>query len=226
MKHLAGLAVLMLFVLSASIVFSAEASSNLDFPLEKGNTWIYRGPVEWTKQNSNQVEKKIIEWKMEVIEIFLKPQLKIARIKGHPEDLIWYEKGTPRGEYLIIVLENQKYYIVSLIEPFRKEIINAFEVKDGALVDKSKTTRQFLELPLEIGSKFAIEKDKKDDNYCWRCNEIKEKNGKKEYLLIHDTNPDQTVLGFTPGIGITSFRYDHSGTVASCNLELVKFSKK
>ncbi|MDO8686662.1 MAG: hypothetical protein Q7K11_00430 [Candidatus Berkelbacteria bacterium] len=226
MKHLWWLD-LVFFVLLAVCATSVKARSDLDFPLEKGNTWIYRGPVEWTKQNSNQVEKKILEWKMEVVEVFQKPSLTIARIKGHPEDLIWYEKGTPRGEYLIIALENREYYIVSLIEPFKKEFINAFEVKDGELIDKSKTSRQFLELPLQKGSKFAIEKDRKDNMYCWRCDGVREKkSNKKEFLLTFETGPDCISFGFTPGIGISSYKYVHDGTVANCNLELIKFARK
>jgi hypothetical protein len=42
-------------------------------------------------------------------------------------------------------------------------------------------------------------------------------------LLRYATNPDDTEMEVSPGIGVLSYEYHHHGTVANASLTLVEF---
>ena len=88
------------------------------FPLSKGNYWIYQGVVKAAQSGSDIILEKKLTWKMEVENLIIKDSVAVAFIKGYPADLAWYEKGQGRGEYLIVNIDDRKFY---LVKPLVKE---------------------------------------------------------------------------------------------------------
>jgi len=43
------------------------------------------------------------------------------------------------------------------------------------------------------------------------------------YTLVYRTNPDHTILGFVPGVGIVRYAYSHHGTTAEADAWLVGY---
>jgi hypothetical protein len=103
-------AILIFFValcLWGAIIPSAASSTEYPtetittyFPLSQGAYWVYEGIVKWTK--GTEVIEKTVTWKMEVVEVVERDHVTGYLLKGHPDDLAWYEEGKERGEHVII----------------------------------------------------------------------------------------------------------------------------
>jgi ribonuclease I len=84
---------------------------------------------------------------------------------------------------------------------------------------------------MKFGDAESLRRD--DDHYCWvvatqetkRLGDIKGLPSKSAEvsLLQYITNPDDTEMEVSPGIGILSYQYHHHGTVAETSLALVEF---
>lgn len=217
----------MLRALRLGLIFSVMAfaiqgmaKGPADFPLQKGNWWIYEGNVGWTEgaKKFNQA----ISWKMEVIEVVKKTGLEIALIKGFPDDLAFYERGKERGNYLI-VRDSDKYWLVRLLDADWQKSLGNISFKNGRLEFTSLSFDLILQMPLRVGQKFAQEDVNRTDNqYCWFvCDRISWGN-RKGFRLVYETGPDDTTAEFVPGVGITRFAYNHHGTYFECDVKLIK----
>jgi len=198
------------------------------FPMEKGTVLSYAGTIRWT-DSSNCVREKQIEWSMRVVARFLKPNMEIAYIAGHPLDLCWYEEGKAPGNYLI-ARYRRSYYLVSLKSDQWREVAEKIRVKDNGLVCPGERIELFLDLPLLLGMKFGGDDPARSD-YCWQVEKVTPANWNElpvrsempnaVFHLCYETNPDTTTFDFLPGIGITAFTYRHHGTVGEVNLHLI-----
>lgn len=205
------------------------------FPLEKGNFWIYQGEVKWTEV-PDKVLNKNISWKMEILDTIKRGHLFAAVVKGHPHDLVWYEGYQTPGDYLILRVGNSKYYILD--QPRADEAIKRLKNMDDFLGGLVSEDDLFLEYPIKKGDVFgqAAQLTRPDMSYFWfvesvdkiRPEGIKGVASQKElekYVLTFQSAPDHQVVGFIPGVGISSFLYMHHGTVAEADLKLVEFKQ-
>lgn len=202
------------------------------FPLAKGTTWQYSGNIRWTE--GIKVHSESISWEMKVEKTILRRDgIEIAYIKGHPGDLCWYQKDKAPGNYLI-ARYRERYYLVTLKDNNWQKVAAKIVKKDGELSLADEKIELFLELPLYEGRRFADLNPKRSDNeYCWYVEKVTPASWSNLpvtstrdgtiYQLTFKTNPDQTTYEFLPRVGIVSFNYRHSGTVAEVDLRLVRF---
>ncbi len=200
-------------------------------PLLPGTTWVYEGDVQSTviKKDSGHLIKRHVTLRMEVREVFRRGNATAALVKGHPQELAWYEPGQPRRTYLV------------------------FQGADGTLtmaaddldtrLRRWKDTGHVPEIAAEVepslrvgkiwgGDEYAAERP--DKWYQWhveraRCVALRGVRGldgrglRREYRLGYWTCPEHLLVYWSPGLGITRFVYSHHGTVAEVDVRLVAF---
>jgi hypothetical protein len=209
-------------------------SSQSVFPFNKGTYWIYRGPTKWMKESKpeNSIVKRILIWKMEVVDTITQGNITIATIKGYPSDLAWYEEGKKRGDYLLIAVNTTKYYLIQGKK--QDDILASLKNNGGLEKDILHEENEILDFPLTIGKRFAGDLTRQDNWYCWyveQAQKIKLDNIKRlnvtskvsQYQLVYRTLPDHQIIDFVPNIGITRYIYVHHGTVSEADLKLVEF---
>lgn len=100
---------------------SRAVADSDDFPLQKGNYWIYRGEIKYLvpkkdappNSGKNEPRSEILTWKMEVVDTASGENSFAALITGMPMDLAWYEPNRSRGDYLILRVGSSSYYLYS-----------------------------------------------------------------------------------------------------------------
>lgn len=216
------------WLLSAScLAWAADApklaTSSTFFPLSKGTTWAYRGPVEW--QVGTEVKKRVIFWTMEVIDIVEAGGVLAARIKGHPDDMIWYEESKAASQRTIL-WNGTNYYSTST------SLMNGV----SGLLSSVSDENLILPFPLERGIQWGNEDlpPRDDWMYSWVVEKIEE----KKLPGIKGVDPDKLVrtvlvtyrclgshefIEYAEGIGIIRYQFGHHGTVSECDMKLVEF---
>jgi len=205
------------------------------FPLIAGSHWIHEGTVRWASPGSSDVREDKIRWKMEVLETLDRQSVVAARVKGHPMDLAFYEDGRKPGEYLIVQVWGDRYY---LLQGNRvSEVLARLRAEPAATTHLVRESELFLELPLVEGRSFgeAEHLTRLDRFYVWVVEKF-------EQAALHEVRgvPSQPVqvwtvshrsIGgmqryeFAAGIGLTRFQYRHQGTVSEFDLRLVEYHK-
>ena len=243
-KVFAAAIVLLIFCsMSAVGRTQSETAPAPFFPLKQGTYWIYQGDVRWTPSGSQEVNFAKLTWKMEIVEVFRRETITAARLKGHPEDLVWYEgEGAQPGDYVIVQV-GPRYY---LVEGERaQEVWGRVKDETDVLVDLVHDDELFLEEPLALHETFgpADQIARTDFSYFWYVEQAEptDLSGIKgfsqivgtssqplamRYRLVYRTRPDHTFVDVVPGVGITRFIYGHHGTVAETDVKLVEFHQE
>jgi len=202
------------------------------FPLAVGTYWIYEGTVVWTTVE-NEVKEKAIQWRMEVVEVVPAVHnngVTAYVLKGHPWDLVWYEEGVERSDYLIIRSGQSRFYYANV------DVLPRLSDRDDDLYDLVEDDMLFLDIPLVPQKKFCEAKYMTLHNggYCWIVGEgspvepgdirgLETFEELTEYGIWKGTQPDDIYMGFIPGVGISRYRYNHHGTISQVDVELVEF---
>ena len=171
-----------------------------------------------------------VSWQMEIREVLARGGVTVAVVKGHPLDLVWYEEGRDRGDYLIVRLDPQQYY---LLEGDRVPETLA-RLRDAAdpLRNLVRPEELFLSGPLVPAKRYggADARPRGDGHYAWLVEgawpvRLAGRSGPQRlYRVALRTAPEQTLVDFVPGVGMTRFFYTHYGTVAEADLRLVKYT--
>ena len=199
----------------------------MTFPLQPGTYWIYRGLVKW--QEGGGAAEETVTWTMEVVRSMDVGRYEVAFLEGHPNDLMWYRPGKPRGAHLL-VRDDNKYYLA-------RQQVDAGSEPDIPFVESQISfTNLVLSLPLQEGANFGSDPAFKRDDamYAWSVQEQKQvqlgsvkgispEKRFEEYALAYRTLPDHQFVGFAPGVGFTSFVYGHHGTLSEVDMKLVEF---
>jgi len=209
-----------------------ESQLELFFPLTKGTWWLYRGTVTWSDQQTEKEAHAEVTLKMTVEKVIQKPELIIAVLSGFPRDLDWATGEVPAMPWLLIETKRHEIFLNSMPPDFDYTKLE----KDATSLDKFLSEDNLLfRWPLKQGMKFGdAEILRRDDaRYCWvvasqetkKPGEIKAlpSLSAEVFLLQYITNPDDTEMELSPGIGILSYQYHHHGTVADTSLTLVEF---
>lgn len=205
------------------------------FPLVKGNYWVYRGLTRWTPENSHEVRENVITCRMEVVNTLRKGNLRAAVLKGHPQDLAWYQDGKEAGDYLIVRVGAERFYLYTY--SMNKVVAALRESGPGAKSTVPEDPQSlFLDLPLKLWKRFGEPEmvERPDGWYCWVVEEITRRHFADvagippekqwtEFQLALRSLPDHQIVNFVPGIGITRYRYAHHGTVSQADVHLVEF---
>jgi hypothetical protein len=206
------------------------------FPLAEGTSWVYQGTVRWFDFSSGKAVKTRVTWTTQVKRVTRRQHLTAAVINGFPWDLDWSD-GHPQPIDALLLASDDGGYYESPLE----------NVKDGVkrLADSSDSLQDLvdpddilLQLPLAKGKKFCGDTEqmaREDDEYCWVVNSVDrisllkvkglEPKQYQVYEVSFRTNPDDTELQFSPGVGLISYQYHHHGSIADTDLKLVAFHK-
>jgi hypothetical protein len=220
---------------STSKVFAnsnPEPQLDLFFPLTPGTWWLYRGTVTWSDQQTEKEVHANVTLKMTVEKVIQKPEFTIAILSGFPRDLDWATGEAAAMPWLLIETKRHEVFLNSLPPDFDHAKLE----KDSVSLDKLLAEDNLLfRWPLKKGMKFgdaeSVRRD--DDHYCWvvttqetkSLTDIKGLSSRSAevFLLRYITNPDDTEMEISPGLGILSYQYHHHGTVAETTLTLVEF---
>src|SRR6266481_3774027 len=209
-----------------------EPPLNLFFPLTPGTWWLYRGTVTWSDQQTEKEAHANVTLKMTVEKVVQKPEFTIAILSGFPRDLDWATGEVAAMPWLLIETKRHEVFLNSLPPDFDYAKLE----KDSVSLDKLLAEDNLLfRWPLKKGMKFgdaeSVRRD--DDHYCWVVTTQETKSltdikglpsrSAEVFLLQYITNPDDTEMEISPGIGILSYQYHHVGTVAETTLTLVEF---
>ncbi len=204
------------------VVPSLEKDTKL-FPLKKGNYWLYKGLARWTPSGTGQVKEKTLTWKMEVTDVIGREFITAAVLKGHPQDVAWYEDGAKRGDYLILAVGDDLYYFVEGARV--NEVLYRLKDEDDILTDLVHDDELFFRVPVTDSEEPAAGHPAgrgtvPDENETSGSDgEL----GAGAYRVTFETLPDHTRIDLVPGVGITRFVYQHHGLVSEADLKLVEY---
>src|SRR5271165_155480 len=196
------------------------------FPLAKGSYWIYEG--EETSQRPGQGAKVFTEkitWRMEVVDRTERNGIVAAVVRGYPD-------GEPQELQVLVAVDGRDFYLL----PADPSVLKRVKDPNDALVDLVEEDQIILSLPLAMGKRFceAEQITRPDGYYCWvvedhRKDKLTSIRGvasdinREVYRIAFRTLPDHVILGFAPGVGITSWVYVHHGTIMEERVKLVEF---
>ena len=219
---------------TSKVSTNAEGAPQLDlfFPLTPGTWWLYRGTVTWSDQQTEKDAHADVNLKMTVEKVIQKPEFLIAVLSGFPRDLDWATGEVAAMPWLLIETTRHEVFLNPLPPDFDYAKLD----KDAATLEKFLAEDNLLfRWPLKQGMKFGdAESIRRDDgHYCWavtkqetkKPGDVKGLSSKfaEVFLLQYVTNPDDTEMEISPGIGILKYQYHHHGTVAETDLSLVEF---
>ena len=209
-----------------------QPQADLFFPLTPGTWWLYRGTVTWSDQQTEKEAHANVTFKMTVEKVIQKPEFTIAILSGFPRDLDWATGEVAAMPWLLIETKRHEVFLNSLPPDFDYAKLE----KDSVSLDKLLAEDNLLfRWPLKKGMKFgdAASVRRDDGFYCWvvitqetkSLTDIKGLSSRSAevFLLQYMTNPDDTEMEISPGVGILSYQYRHHGTVAETTLTLVEF---
>lgn len=202
--------------------------------MAKGTYWVYTGPVKWTSADSYEVQEQVMTWKMEVTDVFQRDSIRVAVVKGHPSDLVFYDEDRTPGDYLIVNVNDQKYYLLS--DERAQAALKRFKDSQDGLVDFVDDSELWLDLPLTPGKSFGetTQITRPDRMYTW----VVEDGGPAQLAGVTGVTPSAGMVAselwltnlpetdsveYVLGLGITRFTFDHHGTVASVDLKLTEY---
>ena len=224
---------LLAWVLGAGGVFAQEPAAPAEFfPMKVGAYWVYEGTVSWQDPEKEEPTTEKVSWRMTVEKVIHGEGLVATVVTGFPADLDWSGGTAQPKQWLILEDAKHQVHYVNLGPDFE---FTKYE-KGTASFDKFLVEDALLfEWPLKAGAKFCIEEEKKRDDmmYCWYVakegkRKLENVNGvapeeRAVYELRYVSNPDDTNMELSPGIGLVSYKYHHHGTVAETDLQLVEF---
>lgn len=215
------------------IARAAEQSPDDYFPLSKGTQWIYSADVDWTVLNTGgEVRHSHVTFKSEVTDVFSAEHVFAAKIRGFIHDLSWYEPGRPTADHVIVRVGVNRYYLIDQnVAEFWEKMIG---LASDPYLEELGDDNILLETPLRKGVLYGEPAQTPRAWYCWAvtgerrvrmAQAVSRAKTLHEYSIRFQTSPDHTVMGFTPGIGITRYEYGHHGTVANCRARLIEFHR-
>lgn len=226
-------AMLSLISLTSNFNLQHQPPTESSFPLQPGTVWVYRGIVRWYDFQSQKTVGAHVTCRVEVLRMIHREGLVAAVVRGFPADFDWSEGETVQRDWLFIKTARDEWHWFGGedVEKNLRRLEDSSDSLEGMLT----VDDLLMKLPLRKGMKFcdAESKVRPDDHYCWvvasvRAVDINNIKGvdagrRNSFLLQYVTNPDDTEFEFVPGIGFTSYRYHHHGSVADTEMNLVEF---
>jgi hypothetical protein len=191
------------------------------YPLSEGTTWIYAGRSKWMDTGASAVRSGNLRWTTDIVRMFSAPGLTAAVVKGFPFELAWYSPKAERG--FTVLVENDKGLFKADVDSEAEGEAVAAKAIRGEEVGE-----QLLKFPVQVGDCLGAEGVDSPEllaahRYCWFVSKrVKVSSGSGWEIFLH-TGPDDITFHLVRGVGITSFVYNHHGTVAYTNARMVAF---
>jgi hypothetical protein len=209
-----------------------------DFPVEQGLYWDYSGLVAREVPGLVSIQTRTVSWRMEITEVIKREWwITAAVLKGHPRDLTTFEPDTPPGDYLLVKAHLQKHYLLQ----GDRALAAARRLRDStdSLVDLVRDSEIILESPLFVGQRFcdAAMLTRLDVQNCWYIDTERNPSLESvpglppawdgpEYELTYRSAAATEVIGFAPGIGITSYDYARASDRSYVQLKLTALGRR
>jgi hypothetical protein len=179
-------------------------------PFSKGTTWIYEGTVAW--QEGLEERNKRVRLVTQIVKVFNYSSARVAVVRSFPSELAWYGfKQHPR--YSLLILSRKALLEVEAdSEQEAQKMAHNFARQSRELMTEADVVMPF---SLTGGRRFRS-----------HVKGFHPPVALKSYRYIYRTNPDHTIVDFVPGLGVTSFIYEHHGTTSSVNVELKEIRRR
>lgn len=180
------------------------------FPLAEGTEWLYRGTTRGDFEHAN-VERKV-RTTMRVISHGVVGRFELAVVDGEPSSISCAESPEPRHLFTVIVRDGAKYYelVTPNPDPLAEELTTQEEVEKAL-----EGAAPFLDLPMHGRTKLGE----------WTIEELAPRailgKTRTPFRLTFRTEPDDEILEFVEGVGITRYRSVHHGSPCEVDLALV-----
>jgi hypothetical protein len=213
--------ILIFFIVLFSSSCSAKVEKLLDFPLEKGTTWVYSYKAyEPSADDPRQIVNANYLLTAKIIDTRIRPPYFIAQVK-YEYKLISVDNGW-RGLF-VGSLPTEKWYVVKDRQVFEENSVDLenIDTKNMSLeysfpLGVNKRWCQLPGIPCEVvgwrevanQGYYETPADKLDD--CYDMHDIYNGGG-----LFHK---------FCVGVGIVSKKYDHAGTSFGFEQTLIEYS--
>ncbi|HNV71568.1 MAG TPA: hypothetical protein PKO06_17825 [Candidatus Ozemobacteraceae bacterium] len=217
----------------AGMETAATSASGLEFfPLEKGNMWVYEGPVTWTPAGGKSTTATLTVT-MEVLETIERDHVFAALVSGYPGDTAMYDPGEAREPSLIVRVGPVWYYLISGRDRI-SSITKRLRDQDDVLFDLVQPGDLWLMSPLIPGCLYgeADQITRTDRSYCWQVEAVEEANletylpqtktSGRKYRLANRVSSSYEQLDFVPGVGVVEYAYVHHGTPFESHLRLLR----
>lgn len=198
----------------AAIVFAVSSVGQMPviFPCEPGKVLTYRGKGQWEEgAGPSTIIKKEVTWTTTFLRCSYSPTKAVAIVRGLPGDLAWYEPGQQPGTYAIVQTPDGLFIRRIAYKPDL----------DPQTIEMHRA-KQYLHFPITENTCASTENNRKDGMYCWLLTSIKQDGSNLVWMIEYHSLPDSTSMTIEPGVGITAFSYEHFGTVAEVDLQLVR----
>jgi len=204
----------------------------LFFPLTQGTYWVYQGTVTWFDQAKHKASEAKVSLKMTVERVFQREGTLFAEIQGYPADLN-FTAGETHPSRRILTESSRHQVFLRQLDPSTSLPLTE---SPGSAFDSFMTEEDLLfEWPLARGNKYCDpESTKREDQmYCWVVESEGSKNleavtslvsgNARVFTIAYRTNPDETHIELSPGIGIIAYHYRHHVTTAATDGNLTEF---
>lgn len=219
--------------LIVTVAFTQELAAPMHFfPLSQGTYWVYQGKVAWFDQAKRKSAESKVTLKMSVGRVFQKEGILFAEIEGYPANLNFTTGEANPSHWILTETPKHEVFLRELDPNARLPLTESA----GSAFDSFMAEDDLLlEWPMARGKKYcdAESARREDEMYCW----VVESEGKKNlaaaagpsatdaavFTISYRTNPDDTEIELSPGIGIVAYHYYHHGTTAETNVKLTGF---
>jgi len=201
-------------------------------PLTQGTYWVYRGTVRWQDPEKQRAVTSKVSLQMTIDRVIRKSGFTVALITGFPSDLDWSDGQARPAQSLLIETDTHEVYLNALAPDFDLAKLESDSMKYDKLMSPDNLLFRW---PLKKGLKFGDEESVKrpDNHYCWVIGSQNRKDlsgirGLTEhaadvFVLQYVTNPEDTRMELSPGIGVVRYQYHHHGSIADTTLQLAEF---
>ena len=208
-----------------------DSSSCPGLPLKLGTSWTYRAEVAWDAGGNDRARRQTVRWTTTVVSVLSSESAVAATVQGWPDDLAWWEPHQSPTTSVIYCTGGRVYLFHS---PTDSAQALAASLLSGAR--HASVGDLILELPLRTGQLYGRDTSERGDTfYAWfvesaesipsTVRRLRAGLGDSLYTVTYRTNPDHTILGFVPGLGIAHYVYVHHGTLAEADAWLVAYTE-
>ena len=189
-----------------------------------GSTWTYAGTRLWSEANS-RADSGAVEWTMSLLRTRTVPAAHLLLVRGFVSELAWSTPGTSPRLSILACRSDRLFHLEFSTD---SGATYALDHWTDSLLNGAKL---ILQEPLRDGAVFGQEPPRDDRMYGWTIEKVDpapalpkscRASAPEVYRLTMRTLPDQQILEWRAGIGVTAFHFAHHGTPAAADVRLVR----
>lgn len=190
-----------------------------------GSTWTYAGTRVWSQGNPIRVDSGAVVWTTTVIETRTVRSGRLILVRGFISEIAWSDPTTSPRLSILACTSGRLMHREFLSDSGARQAMDFWA--DSLLVG----ARLIVQQPLRDGAMIGQDPRRNDRMYGWEVERLDadppppqrcHPSGPEAYRLTMRTAPDDQVVVWRAGIGITAYQYGHHGTPASADVHLVQ----